>query len=993
MMKKEFVALTWVMLIIAGISQAAAERPNIVLILSDDQAWGDYGFMGHPHIETPHLDKLATEGLTFTRGYVVAPLCRPSLASLVTGLHPHQHGIVGNDPSMDTDKRRYRPEWMAARSRLNENLVRRLDLVPTLPRLLATQGYVSLQTGKWWEGTPARGGFTEGMTHGDPARGGRHGDAGLAIGRQGLDEITGFIDRAVSDEKPFYVWYAPFMPHAPHTPPKRLEDKYLAKAPTPAVARYWAMCEWFDETCGDLLSYLDQKEIRDNTIVVYVCDNGWIQEPDQPNRFAPRSKQSPYEGGIRTPIMVRWPARLQPHYDTETLVSSIDLMPTLLKACGLESTTSMQGLDLLDPQALADRSSVYATAYEHDILDINRPAASLKYRVVINGTKKLILPNPARRPGEGPELYDLAADPHEQTNLAKAETETVRRLTRELDRWWTPPTPGLQTVEDPRVRQYVIPQRVVWQSTTSTVENTEALLSAGSGQVTLDNNQPCVLHEGGSVLVDFGRELHGGIQIMVGRMKSQTPARFRVRFGESVSEAMSDIGGTKNATNDHAVRDQVVSVPWLGTLELGNTGFRFVRLDLKDKERSIPLVGLRAVSLMRDLDYRGSFRCSDERLNRIWQTGAYTVHLNMQDYLWDGIKRDRLVWIGDMHPETMTIFSVFGDHRIIPRSLDLIRDETPLPKWMNGISSYSMWWLLIHHEWYQYTADKAYLQQQRDYLVPLLKQLCACIDADNKEKMPAGRFLDWPSQADKQATHAGLHALLALTLDAGAELCEVLQEPAQAQACRDIAARLRRYTPEPGPSKQAAALMALAGLQDAGELNAQVMAVGGAARMSTFYGYYVLQARAQAGDIQGCLDCIRDYWGAMLDLGATSFWEDFDLAWTENAARIDELVPEGRKDIHGDFGNYCYLGFRHSLCHGWASGPTAWLSEHVLGIEVLEPGCRKVRIAPQLGNLAWAEGTYPTPLGLIRVAHVKQADGTVKSTITAPEGMDIVRGR
>ena len=185
--------------------------------------------------------------------------------------------------------------------------------------------------------------------------------------------------------------------------------------------------------------------------------------------------------------------------------------------------------------------------------------------------------------------------------------------------------------------------------------------------------------------------------------------------------------------------------------------------------------------------------------------------------------------------------------------------------------------------------------------------------------------------------------------------------------------------------------VSLAGLKEASELNKSVMAVGGAARMSTFYGYYVLQARAKAGDIQGCLDCIRDYWGAMLDLGATSFWEDFDLAWTKNAARIDELVPPGKKDIHGDFGNYCYKGFRHSLCHGWASGPTAWMSEHVLGIRILAPGCRKIKIEPHLGDLDWAEGTFPTPLGLIRVSHRKQADGSVKSSIQSPAGIELVR--
>lgn len=991
MAQKHTSLLILALLSLFGAVQAAPESPNIVLILSDDQAWGDYSFMGHAHIDTPHLDQLAQEGLTFTRGYVIAPLCRPSLASLATGLHPHQHGIVGNDPAFSSQEKRWSQAWMAQRAAQNEFLIRRIEHVPTLPKLLAQKGYVSLQTGKWWEGTPARGGFTEGMTHGDHTRGGRHGDQGLDIGRQGLGRITDFIDRAVTQDQPFYVWYAPFMPHTPHTPPKRLEQKYRSKAPTPAVARYWAMCEWFDETCGELLSFLDRKQLRDNTIVVYVCDNGWIQEPDKPNRFAPRSKQSPYEGGIRTPIMIRWPAKLQPRFDNETLVSSIDLVPTLLEACGLEPTQAMQGINLLDPLALNSRSSVYAAAYEHDVLDINRPAASLKYRVVINGSKKLILPNPARLPGERAELYDLAIDPHERRDLAATEPETVAVLTRELNTWWTPPMPTVHSIEDPRVRRYIIPQRIVWQSSDKTIENAQKLLSAGSGQVTLDNNNPCMLHEGGSVLVDFGRELHGGLQIMVGRMKSQTPARFRVRFGESVSEAMSDIGGEKNATNDHAVRDQSVQVAWLGTQELGNTGFRFVRLDLEDKGRSIPLVGLRAVSLMRDLDYLGSFRCSDERLNRIWETGAYTVHLNMQDYLWDGIKRDRLVWIGDMHPETKTIFSVFGDHDIIPKSLDLIRAETPLPKWMNGISSYSMWWILIHHEWYRFTADRAYLKQQQDYLLPLLKQLCACINEDNREKLPEGRFLDWPSQGDNQAKHAGLHALLLLTLEAGAELCDVLKTEEQAQQCRQVVEKLRQHIPDPGPSKQAAALMALANLKEATLLNDQVMAVGGPARMSTFYGYYVLQARALAGDIQGCLDCIRDYWGAMLDLGATSFWEDFDLAWTDNAARIDELVPEGKKDIHGDFGNYCYKGFRHSLCHGWASGPTAWLSEHVLGIKVVAPGCRKIRIAPRLGDLAWAEGAFPTPRGLIRVGHVKQADGSIKSTITAPEEITILR--
>jgi hypothetical protein len=429
----------------------------------------------------------------------------------------------------------------------------------------------------------------------------------------------------------------------------------------------------------------------------------------------------------------------------------------------------------------------------------------------------------------------------------------------------------------------------------------------------------------------------------------------------------------------------------MGAAEIGNTGFRFARIDLDEPDVQLNLKSVRASFVYRDIEYKGSFRCSDERLNKIWDVGAYTVHLNMQEYLWDGIKRDRLVWVGDMHPETMTIFSVFGAHPVVRDSLDLVRDLTALPNWMNGISSYSMWWLLIHHSWFQYTGDTAYLLQQKAYMTKLLNQLAGYVGEDNREKLPAGRFLDWPTQGNPEALHAGLHAMLVMTLEAGAELCQVLKEQQIRQKALDAAARLRKHIPDPSNSKQAAALLALAGLQDAKRMNTEVMAVDGPKRMSTFYGYYVLQARAAAGDYTGALETIRQYWGGMLAVGATTFWEDFDIEWLENAGRIDELVPAGKKDIHGDYGAHCYIGFRHSLCHGWASGPTAWMSEHILGIQVIEPGCKVVRISPNLGDLSWAEGTYPTPQGIIRVRHEKKADGSIKSTVNAPRGVKILR--
>ena len=553
---------------------------------------------------------------------------------------------------------------------------------------------------------------------------------------------------------------------------------------------------------------------------------------------------------------------------------------------------------------------------------------------------------------------------------------------------------------DPRIREYLVPTRVVWKSADegSSVATPEKLLVPGSGQVTLSHPASCVMRSSTTkpgILLDFGREIHGGVQIAVSDLKPVgdrgKTVHLRVRFGESVSEAMSELG-EKNSQTDHAVRDQVCEAPWLGTVEVGNTGFRFVRIDLTEPGAMIALHSVRAIYLHRDLPYLGSFKCSDDRLNKIWQTGAYTVQLNMQDYLWDGIKRDRLVWIGDMHPETSTISAVFGTAGmdIVPSSLDLIRNETPTPAWMNGISSYSLWWILIHKSWYEHGGDMGYLKQQQPYLTSLLKELVKHIGADGSETLPEGRFLDWPSSENKPAIHAGLHALLVLSLQAGADMANWLGDKPLAAECKAGVAKLKKHVPDPNNSKQAAALMALAGLGDAAELNRKVMAVDGAKRLSTFYGYYVLQARAQAGDYQGCLDAIRQYWGGMLDMGATTFWEDFDLDWMKNAARIDELVPEGKVDIHGDYGNYCYLGFRHSLCHGWASGPTPWLTEHVLGIQVVKPGCAQIRITPHLGDLAWAEGTFPTPKGVVKVRHEKQPDGSVKTTYTAPRGVKVV---
>ncbi len=419
--------------------EAFAAPPNVVLILSDDQAWTDYGFMDHPTIETPNLDRLASESALFRRGYVPTALCRPSLASIITGLYPHQHGIVGNDPKSMGIEKPY------GNNELRERLIAKIDQSDTLPKLLGNNGYVSHQSGKWWEGNFRRGGFTEGMTRGFPKPGGRHGDDGLAIGRDGMEPVFDFIDQSVAKEKPFFCWYAPFMPHSPHNPPKRLLDKYTTDDRPLPLAKYYAMCEWFDETCGQLVDHIDERGIRDNTLVVYVCDNGWIQDVKNESKFAPRSKQSPYEGGVRTPIMFSWPGTIPPS-DRDELCSSLDIMPTVLAATGCPISDDLPGLNLLpaiEAGTPIERSTLFGESFSHDVPDLDDPERALVYRWVIDGDWKLLLtydgevsPKYFFPTDMRPQLFNLANDPREENNVANQHPDIVGRLADKIDEWW-----------------------------------------------------------------------------------------------------------------------------------------------------------------------------------------------------------------------------------------------------------------------------------------------------------------------------------------------------------------------------------------------------------------------------------------------------------------------------------------------------------------------------------------------------------------------------
>lgn len=410
--------------------------PNLVLIISDDQAYTDFGFMGHPVVKTPHIDALAARSAAFPAGYVPTSLCRASLATLLTGQYGHEHCICFNDPPEGTAREAAHPF---------------LQKAPALPRLLAEKGYRSLQTGKYWEGHYANAGFTDGMTVK-----GRHGDTGLAIGRQTMKPIADFLDagkgKGTDRPQPFFLWYAPMMPHEPHNPPAKYRALYEGKGLDQKTQLYYAMITWFDDTVGELMGLLEDRKLREDTLVLFVVDNGWITPGpgEPPGRFSPRSKNSPYEGGVRTPILIDWPGHTRAGVRPD-LVSTVDVVPTLLDAAGILRPDALSGLSLLPVATGAgrlDRDAVFGELYLHTAVSLNEPAVNLTYRWVRQGPWKLIAP--AGDQGETM-LFHLEDDPAERRNLAAdpAHRDRLEALKARLDAWWNPRSTDLKEAANP----------------------------------------------------------------------------------------------------------------------------------------------------------------------------------------------------------------------------------------------------------------------------------------------------------------------------------------------------------------------------------------------------------------------------------------------------------------------------------------------------------------------------------------------------------------
>lgn len=402
-------------------------RPNIVFIIADDMAWDDCGAYGNPNVHTPNLDRLAAEGMKFKNAYLTTSSCSPSRSSIITGMYPHR-----------TDAEQL--HWPLPADKI------------TFVGKLKAEGYWTAQAGKWHLGDAIKDRFD--VVHDAGTEGFQLSASGKEAAVQGDGsgcEMWISTLRERPKEKPFFLWLAAFDPHRPyydsaiadpHSPDEAIVPPYLPdnKETRKELAQYYDEIARLDNNVGKTLDELDAQGVSDKTIVFFISDNG---------RPFPRDKTSLYNGGIKTPWIIRWPGVIKPGSESASLVSSVDIAPAILRLAGADSLKDIDGIDfsaLLTTPDIKIRDYIFAESNWHDYEDYSRALATKEYKYIRNFYTDLPDTPPAdvvrsltyqsmhrlRNSGDLPpvqstcfampraeeELYDLAKDPYELENLA-----------------------------------------------------------------------------------------------------------------------------------------------------------------------------------------------------------------------------------------------------------------------------------------------------------------------------------------------------------------------------------------------------------------------------------------------------------------------------------------------------------------------------------------------------------------------------------------------
>jgi hypothetical protein len=465
-----------------------------------------------------------------------------------------------------------------------------------------------------------------------------------------------------------------------------------------------------------------------------------------------------------------------------------------------------------------------------------------------------------------------------------------------------------------------------------------------------------------SLVLDFGKELAGRVVI-----RSDRPGTVIVSTGESLGEAMfGPYGGPHSLA---LAPGSPAATPY--------SAFRYAKLTFPGSGQSS--VHLTAVTMDHDyypVAYRGSFSCSDPLLTKIWYTGAYTAHLCMQEDIWDAPKRDRARWMGDLHVSGDVIDTAFGDKFLMEQTMKRLRSDaqggrpaTALPAGhVNGIPGYSCAWIAGLADFHRHIGDMAYLKSQHDLLVSMLDYLRGELDERGlfANRHGAWCYVDWAPLFNDKNPHslAATHFFLTKAVREAAFLFREMHDEANASRCdawaKELAASAYRFldgnTDTFGDRRQDNAMAIYAGITTPTQTAAiyrRVLAPDSPAWnivATPYYNNYVISAMSLAGHTQETLTILRRIWGGMLAEGATSCWEGYDPSWEKSNFHAHLQADNG-------------TGYFVSLCHGWSSGATSWLTERLLGIQPTSGGYRTVDITPDLCGLKWAEGSVPTPNG------------------------------
>ena len=540
-------------------------------------------------------------------------------------------------------------------------------------------------------------------------------------------------------------------------------------------------------------------------------------------------------------------------------------------------------------------------------------------------------------------------------------------------------------IRESRIKEFILPKRVV--KAEGNISNLDSLLSGFEKQNFFKIGKPCTVKGKGYIILDFGREIYGTVRLMMNRFfDEKTGNNFRIRFGESVTETCAEIG-EKGATNDHSTRDMEIYMSSNSDMEWGNTGFRFVRIDfLLDQTYNVNKIV--AGFIHSDIERVGNFQM-DNRLSEIYDTATYTLFLNVQNSIWDGIKRDQHLWVGDLYPELTGLLLSYGNIPAIEEALEGIVSHYKMPIWYNEIPAYNIWFVLCVNDFIKYTGvenQKIIAEVEKN-----IDQFDKCINEFGEvdfHKVDTGMwcddFFEWPCFETPNG-RIGVFYLLKYTL------MKIVQEKffneKITEKAKKALAKIEGVQQPVTTVKSVESLRVLCGENK--EESVAVLLDGSAKGCSVFFMYFILKALAENGYGVQALQIAQEYYGAMLDKGATTFWENFDMEWADGSSRIDEFPQNGQKDIHGDCGAHCYTGFRHSLCHGWSSGIIAFLIEYAVGVRIEEKGFKKIKIQP-MENIDCMKCDVPTPYGILTLETMLSGTGKRIVQVRKPKEIDII---